>query len=339
MASVKKIPAVIFPEKGISEVDGVDLPELGPDDVLVDIEYSCISNGTERWVLTGKLTIPDRPPLEFPHVPGYQAAGTVVEVGRNVKHIKPGDRVFSRNCKMPSSWKGSWWGGHTKIHVADAASVIALPDSVGTLEASCLLLAQVGYNGATKPKVSPGYVAVVIGEGLVGQYAGQVLRHRGAYVIISGLSEYRLEKARLYCADEVFNSAEGDFAAFIKSKYPDGIDIVVETASSNQTVRLGIDLLKYGGQLVLNGFYPPPESTLDWHWLRSKEITTYCPNSRTRKRLENTLHLIEQGQVRVKELVTHEVDHLNAPEAYRMLLDPSAEFLGIVLNWKNARAV
>ena len=330
-----KPPAVVFPEPNRIIVDEVDLPELTPTDVLIVVEYSSISVGTERWCLTGQMKLPGEPPLAFPHVPGYQAAGIVREVGRDVKQIKPGDRVFSRNCRQPRNWTGSWWGGHVQVHVIDYRSVIKLPENVSTYEASSLLLAQVGFNGASKPRVSPGDVAVVIGEGLVGQYAAQVLRHRGAYVVMSGLVEQRLKLAGKYSADEIFNSVDNDFPAFVRGKYPDGVDIVLETASSNKTVRMAIELLKYEGQLILNGFYPESESMLDWHWLRGKEITVYCPNSRTRSRLEATLQLIGERCIKVKELVTHEFNFLQAAEAYQKLLEQPTDSLGIVINWKN----
>jgi NADPH2:quinone reductase len=316
----------------------IDLPPLTPSDVLVEIEYTSLSPGTERWVLTDGLKVPDRPGLAaFPHVPCYQAAGTVREAGEAVEEIQPGDRVFSRNCRAPDGWAGSWWGGHVAFHVVDHQHVIRLPECVTTREASSLLLAQVGYNGATKPRLRAGDVVVVIGAGLVGQYAGQVLRYRGAHVIMCELRRFRLEKAAQHSADDVLNSADEDLMAFIAARYPDGVDIVLETASSNRTIQVGIELLKRGGQLVLNGFYPPGESTLDWHWLRTKEITIYCPNSRTRERLESTLHLIEGGHVKVEELVTHELDATRAPDAYSLLLDQSTKSLGIVLNWVSRR--
>jgi threonine dehydrogenase-like Zn-dependent dehydrogenase len=174
---------------------------------------------------------------------------------------------------------------------------------------------------------------VVIGEGLVGLYAAQVLRHRGARVIVSGLQGFRLDLARRVAADEVFDASRGDLAAFVKERFPHGVDVVVETASSAATVCLGAGLLRNGGHLVLNGFYPPPESLVDWHWLRGKEITMHCPNSRTRERLEAALALIACGALRVRELVTHELDLADAPRAYGMLLDRGAEFLGVVIRW------
>lgn len=190
-----------------------------------------------------------------------------------------------------------------------------------------------------KVKITIKYVFTIAGylnRWIVGQYAGQILRYRGAYVIISDLQESRLRQAIQYSADEVFNGTDKDLTTFIRNRYPDGVAIALETASSNKTVRMAIELLSNGGQLVLNGFYPQSESMLDWHWLRTKEITTYCPNSRTRPRLENTMHLIEQGHIKVKELVTHEIDFRDTPDVYQMLPEPSEKILGVIINWKNS---
>ena len=335
--------AIVFPEPNRAVLDEVPIPEPGDRDVLVQIEYSSISVGTERWCLTGKLQNPGEAPLAFPHVPGYQASGLVLETGRAVRSLKPGDRVFSRNCRTPagaggvSGWQGSWWGGHVGLHVAEEGAVIRLPDSVSLQEASGLLLAQVGYNGATKPPMTSdaGVVAAVIGDGLVGQYAAQVLRHRGAQVLLSGLAPLRLELAAKHSADEVFDASRGDFGAFVRERFPKGVGVALETASSQRTVRQAIDLLAYGGHLVLNGFYPPGESLLDWHWLRTKELTAHFPNSRTRERLEGTLRLIAEGAVRVEELVTHTVPLSEAPKLYEKLLGPDADFLGLVIQWRS----
>ena len=326
-------PAILFPKPNCAVIGEVPLPEIEDEDVLVEVEYTSVSPGTERWCLTGTLTIPEEPPLAFPHVPGYQAAGIVRATGKAVRDLKPGDRVFSRNCRVPKGWTGSWWGGHVGRHVANQSGVIRLPDAVSARAASSLLLAQVGYNGATKPPVNAGDVAVVIGEGLVGQYAAQVLRHRGAHVILSGLVAERLALAQRHSADEVFDASRGDFAGFVRERFPKGVAIAIDTASSAATVRLAIDLLQYGGHLVMNGFYPPPENLIDWHRLRTKELTLHCPNSRTRERLEKTLALVAAGAIKVEQLVTHEFALADAPGAYRMLLDRRAVFLGMVIRW------
>jgi bacteriochlorophyllide a dehydrogenase len=329
--------AIVFEEARRAEVRTVGIPALGDGDVLLEVQFSSLSPGTERWCLVGGLVVPGEASPAFPHLPGYQAAGVVREVGRSVTSLAPGDRAFSRNCAPLPGWSGSWWGGHVGLHVAPEEAVIKVPDQVSTADASGLLLAQVGYNGASKPPVKAGDTAVVIGEGLVGLYAAQVLRHRGARVIVSGLQGFRLDIARRFAADEVFDAGRGDLAAAVRERFPKGVDIVVETASSAATVRLGASILRNGGHLVMNGFYPPAESLVDWHWLRGKELTVHCPNSRTRERLESTLALVASGDLRVGSLVTHEMRLAEAPKAYAMLLDPAAEFLGVTIRWPAGR--
>ena len=326
--------AIVFPEPGKAAYTDTAVPEIGPKDILVKIEYSGISPGTERWMLQGKLEVPGEPPFEFPHVPGYQAAGIVAETGAEVREYQPGDRVFSRACKAPEGWNGSWWGAHCEYHVAAVGKdIIKAPDTVSAKAAAGLLLAQVGYNGAMKPAVRKGDVAVVIGDGLVGQYAAQVLRHRGAYTLLSGLSPERLELAEKYSADEVYDNRNFDFAKYIAGKYPEGVDIALDTASMMKTVREGAEMLKRHGQLVLNGYYPPDDSRIDWHWLRRNELTLYCADSRNDERLQAAMDLIKDGVLNVRELVTDVFTPEDAPRAYDLLLSGRQDFLGLLIRW------
>src|SRR5258707_5860559 len=76
-----KAPAVGFPEPGRVEIWDMEVAEPGPDDVRVRTAFSGISQGTERWALTGRYGHFDEDYSEYyPCSPGYQAAG-VVEAG------------------------------------------------------------------------------------------------------------------------------------------------------------------------------------------------------------------------------------------------------------------
>jgi D-xylulose reductase len=332
-----KSKVIVFPEIGRAELTEVSIPDPGANDVVVKIHSSGISVGTERWMMKGLLAVPGEASFEFPHAAGYQAAGTVIEAGKNVFDFKAGDRVFSRACRQPDGWKGSWFGGHAEYHVINPKKdVIHLPAAVDFASASYLLLAQVGYNGASKPEVRAGDTAAVIGEGLVGQFASQVLRSRGAHTVISGLSPQKLDYARRFSADEVYDNRNFDFAEWFAAQYPVGADIALETASTGKTIKEAADLAKKWGQVVLNGFYPEGESCIDWHWIRRKELTLYCADSRTNERLQKTADLIAAGAMQVKELITHYIKPEQAADWYqRILAEPGADadYLGVVIEW------
>ena len=77
-----KAPAVVFPEPGRVEIWDMEVAEPGPDDVRVRTAFSGISQGTERWALTGRYGHFDEDyPAYYPCSPGYQAAGVVEAVG------------------------------------------------------------------------------------------------------------------------------------------------------------------------------------------------------------------------------------------------------------------
>src|SRR5215208_2362459 len=87
---------VVITEPYQVAVREVDLPDPAPDQVLVAAEVSAVSAGTELAVWTGThqwLKDPNLPDWKFPFKPGYSAAGTVVAVGSDIKHVRPGDRV------------------------------------------------------------------------------------------------------------------------------------------------------------------------------------------------------------------------------------------------------
>src|SRR5258708_14693515 len=95
-----KAPAVGFPEPGRVEIWDMEVAEPGPDDVRVRTAFSGISQGTERWALTGRYGHFDEDYSEYyPCSPGYQAAGVVEAVGSPARHL-PASRpaVLSRTA-------------------------------------------------------------------------------------------------------------------------------------------------------------------------------------------------------------------------------------------------
>jgi len=330
-----KAKAVVFTEKSKVSIQEVTLSEMADNEVLVDVEYSFVSSGTERWVLNGKFHYGSEQDYAFPLIPGYQHTGQVVATGKDVKSVKPGDRVFGSFNKIENILLK--WGGHCSKSIEAESNLICLPENVSNLTRSSLVIAQVGYNGGSRPPVEPGDIAVVLGDGLIGQFIAQNLRLRGAYVIIAGKSNAkRLEYARKYSCDMAIDTAQVDIKAQVAKLAPEGVKIVIEAIGIPENTSLAYDLLAYNGHYVLNGFYPV-EHRVDLNPLSWKEITVYNPASIQRPRMIKTLNLMAKKKLNVLPLITHVIKFSDASAAYESLVLNEKEFsLGIAIDWRDA---
>ena len=94
------------------------------DEVLIKVEFSCISPGTELRCLAGK----EPNAGSFPFIPGYAATGVVIESG-SLCGIKPGCRVACNGTRYAGPLKWSW-GGHCEYAVCSEKEILVIPDNV-----------------------------------------------------------------------------------------------------------------------------------------------------------------------------------------------------------------
>ena len=193
------------------------MAELRPSDVLVEVEMSGVSVGTEVWALTGQ-----RPPgdTQFPCVPGYQAVGEVRLAGQD-SVLKPGDRIFFTKSRLASPYSdGNWMGSHVAYAVVDGAENptegywVKLPEGVTAEQAVLSALGSVSCRGLEHIGVHPGELVVVLGQGVIGQSCAQIARIKGAEVLGVDIAPNRLRLAREFSADAVWNATEGDVGLF-----------------------------------------------------------------------------------------------------------------------------
>ena len=179
-----------------------------------------------------------------------------------------------------------------------------LPDDIDGRLPAGLVLAQVGYHGAMRPaRTGPGALVVVVGDGLVGQYAAQVSRARGADVLLVGRRTDRLAAAARHSATEVLDARTQDLAAAVRARRPEGADVVIDTSSTAAGIRAAAALLRRDGELVLLGWYPEGENLLDAFWFiaGNRELAVHFTGGWTRPRLDATLAAVRAGELRVAE--------------------------------------
>lgn len=312
----------------------VAIPAPGPHDVVVRLTRSWISNGTEGSFVRGERIAGDTPrsdtdPLPFPHVPGYQKVGVVTEVGDAVTDLVPGQRVFATVSSVEGMFYGH--GGHVSPAVTHRSQIFPLPDSVTDDAAAGLVLTQVGFNCGIRPPVSPGDLAVVLGDGMVGHWAAQTLAARGADVLMAGRHDYRLER---FTRGRTLRIGS-DPVADIRAACDRPIAVLCDTVGSIATVDGLLDAMGHDSHIVSAGFYGH-DGKIDIQRLRNREITLHCPAGWSADRLRQTLAWIEDGRLETAPLlVTHRFPAERAGDAFDLVLNRSEPVLGVLLDWEN----
>jgi len=269
------------------KVDSLKLRAPGPDEVMVKLAASGVCH-SDLSVQQAKLPFP--PPV----VLGHEGAGVVEEVGKDVKHLKPGDHVvlsWVENCgrchfciagqvhlcdaMMQSMMAG---GEHTfekeGMPIARMAGVasfsersvvrgnaaIKIPDDV-PLDRACLVgcgvMTGVGAVVNTA-KVQPGQTIAVYGCGGVGLNVIQGALLCGASRIIAvDLSPAKLEMAKTFGATDVVNGADGNAPDQIRSLTDGlGVDFAFEVIGIASVIQQAFMSLKRGGKVIVVGVPP-----------------------------------------------------------------------------------
>jgi len=317
--------------KAINEVEfgEIDVADPGPGEVQVRTLASLISTGTERWILRNEFTWY---PTPYPVVPGYQRAGIVVKVGEGVDGIRAGERVMATR----SVWQGDirpFNGAHAALANTKAEELFKLPESVKDADAAGLVVAQVGYNAASRIAMKPGDWVVVYGDGLIGQCGLQAAKARGARTILVGRRGERLAAAEGF-ADHIVNSrSENVTEAVLGITGGKPVTAVIDTLQTEEVQATYMPLMEKGeGQVVYSGF-TPGKVWADMAQLQQKEFTAHFVSGWNRSRMEATLRLMAEGKMSIERLITHRGPAREGPKFYAMASENKEPFLGILLEW------
>ncbi len=334
--------AVVFTAPGVVKFQEVSCPDPGPDDIVIDITHSWISNGTEGSFLRGERLAGDTAkapgdPEPFPMIAGYQKVGWVREVGANVKDFAVGDFVFAVMSKVEGMFDNKY-AGHVSPSVCDRQFVHRLPEGAHEEpEKYCgMVLTQVGYNCGTRPRIEAGEVAVVVGDGLVGQWTGQALHQRGAQVIMTGRHEDRLALFRTGGWGKALKgSALGVDEVRAITEQP--IAVMVDTVGDVKLFDEYLPYLKHGGTIAAAGFYGL-EGFIEIQRYRFREIAFDLVAGITRERIDATIRWVHEGKMDTTGLITHRFPVAQAADAWDLIESKREPVLGVVLQWKEGGA-
>lgn len=324
-----------------SDVDRVELEstraqfDLDRDDVLLRNQFTLVSAGTELAKLTGLEQV------DYPFIPGNRAIGEVIAVGDDVNDLCVGDLAFSH--------------AHHVSHTPAAAFRIRIPDGVNPKEAALVGLAMVGMTAVRVGQVELGDRAAVIGMGLVGNLAAQLLQLAGAEVIAIDLNAARLAAARDCGLAQTINAAEEDVSdALMELTQDRGVDVVVEASGAAQAAELAASLTGRDGEGIVVLLGSPRECYETdltpflnqvhlWRggsvmlrgaheWRYPRYDSPYLKHSMARN-ADIIFRLMLQDKLRTGPLLTHVYKPAAAPEAYAGLQLSPDTHMGVLFDW------
>jgi bacteriochlorophyllide a dehydrogenase len=272
-------------------------------------------------------------PEPFPMIAGYQKVGWVRSVGTNVSDFAEGEFVFASMSAVEGMFDNQF-AGHVSPAVCRQQFVHRLPAAAAANpEAYCgMVLTQVGFNCGTRPRIEPGELAVVIGDGLVGQWTGQTLHGRGARVIMTGRHADRLEKFERGGWGRALQVA-GDGVAEVAAVEAGPIAVLVDTPGDATLFDAYLPQLKHGGTIVAAGFYGLA-GMIEVQRYRFKEIAFDLVAGLTRERIDATIAEVARGRLDTMSLITHRFPVADAAEAWRLITSKREPVLGVILDWK-----
>lgn len=300
------------PRKLGLDVLGLNAP--GANDVVVQVTHSGISMGTEKLLWTGEM--PPFPGMGYPLVPGYEAAGEVVEAASGTGY-KPGDRVFvpGANC-----FDGAFglFGGAASLLVSDADRLTRIDPELGA-EGALLALAATARHAIAGPgKAVPD---LIVGHGVLGRLLARLTIAAGA----PAPTVWEIDPSRT-------SGAEGYEVMHPDADTRRDYTSVYDASGSVKVISDLIGRIVKGGEIVLAGFYSEPIN-FAFPPAFMKEARFRVAAEWQRDDLAATRALVESGTLSLGNLITHRADAANATGAYETAFsDPDC--LKMILDWK-----
>ena len=349
--------AVVFPQPDEYELTEVPDPASNPDGIIVSVKATTIC-ATDVKILHGTV-----PFVKYPHIPGHEFGGEIVDIGSNVKGFRKGDLVGVEahvGCgKCPRCLEGMYnlcenYGhpemGHSHIGFTvpgGLAEYCAVPAKAAHLMPEGLNADHAAFTDTVgivlwaferAGGVRGGESVAIVGPGALGLLSVQVARALGAgRLIVVGTSadQQRLGMARQMGADDIVVAEQDiDTAQLVRElTNGKGVDLVVEFAGSAEAGRQSLEMTRRGGRVVLGGATSPGRQlNVDLSVIVRGHLDVFgsVANPQSVSRRANVL--MQKGLVDVMPLISHQMPLNDFSRAWKMFLERDGDPIRIMMH-------
>ncbi len=309
--------AVVFREPGELELRVLELAPPRAGEVLVDVEWSGISTGTEKLLYHGQM--PAFPGMGYPLVPGYETVGRVAACGDGVR-VREGDRVFVTGARCFGSIRGLFGGAASRV-VVDEEKLV--PVAARLNENAILFALAATAHHAIHNRRELALPDLIIGHGVLGRLIARLTVALGVRKpVVWETNAERVSGAVDYPVIAPEEDTRTDYRRIMDAS---GDPAILDTL---------VQHLARHGEVVLAGFYSKPLSfTFPPAFMREAQfrvVAEWQPDD-----LRSVKSLVDSGALDLKDLISHRLPASKAEDAYPVAFsDPNC--LKMVLDWRDA---
>jgi propanol-preferring alcohol dehydrogenase len=315
--------AVLHELKKPLAIEEIARPMPGENEVLIKVEACGVCHSDLHiiegdWKQFGGIT-------KIPLVPGHEIAGRVVEIGSEVRDLKPGDRVgvpwihwtcgeceFCRSgyenlCIKQKITGCTVDGGYAEFIKAPASHATRIPDAISAAEAAPLFCAGVTvYRAIKQAQLAPGQRLAVFGVGGLGHLAIQIAKELGYEITAIDVADDKLALATSLGAERALNASSTNVVKELRRI--GGVHAALVTSGSKAAYDTAFACVRPTGKLLVVGL--PPEISFAPIMMAAKEIHVQASAVGTRQDVEETLAMAAAGKLHC-QLSTRRLDEIN----------------------------
>ncbi|MBI5968487.1 MAG: zinc-binding dehydrogenase [Deltaproteobacteria bacterium] len=331
--------AAVFKEENILVVEDVPDPKPGDDEIIMKVSYCAICGSDLHRYAYGMMN-PGT-------IMGHEFSGEVVDLGKNVKGFKVGDRVTRCGGKIsPGSELSNFPprysarergflplkpGAYAQYMATSAEKVMKIPDEITDLEASLIEPLTVAVHMVRISNIRLGDNTVVLGAGPIGLFAQQCASLAGALrVYVSDINPARLRVALELGAHKVFDPSRVDLVKEIVKLTEIGADVALECAGAKATLQQALELVKMGGRVMVVSLAWEQVDCLPVEWVgREVEMKTCYGHLNSEWLI--SLSLMQEKKIKTGPMISKIVGLSEIQEAFQELLKPGNELVQVVV--------
>jgi len=306
--------AVVLHDPHALALEQVSLVPATETDVVVDMEWSGISTGTEKLLWSGRM--PMFPGMGYPLVPGYESVGRIVQAGPSSGRSE-GERVFVPGARSYTDLRALFGGTSSRVVVA-GSRIWPVEESLGE-QATLLALAATAHHALAVPGCT--LPDLIVGHGVLGRLLARIaLALGGAAPTVWERNPDRITIEHGYDVIAPTADTRRDYHA------------IYDVSGDSSILRELIGRLAPGGEIVLAGFYDTALS-FDFAPAFMREARIRVAAQFLDDDVRAVLDLIKDGRLTLDGLISHRRPAASAPQAYDCAFtDPSC--LKMVLDWR-----